>query len=97
MARHQPMSGYTVLSDRPGDIHSVRKVLAEWGLDKATIDRVLREHRMSQDVQRARKVRKILAEWGLDRATIDCILRGQRMNEAPGSKASLLAKSVESP
>jgi hypothetical protein len=45
MATSDVKDGYILLSDAPGDARRVQMILAEWGMDNATIDRMLREQR----------------------------------------------------
>jgi hypothetical protein len=45
MATSDVCGGYILLSDTPGDARRVQLILAEWGVDKATIERMLRDER----------------------------------------------------
>ena len=43
MASSEARDGYILLSDKPGDARRVQMILAQWGMDEATINRMLGE------------------------------------------------------
>lgn len=43
------------LSDSPGDAEKVRAVLAQWGVEEASIQRLMREHRADTASERLSK------------------------------------------
>lgn len=45
MATSAARDGYIPLSDTPGDARRVQAILAEWGMDETTINRMLGERK----------------------------------------------------
>ena len=52
MATSDAQDGFILLSDVPGDARRVQMILAEWGMDKATINRMLREQQQREAAAR---------------------------------------------
>lgn len=57
MASSEARDGYILLSDLPGDARRVQMILAEWGMDEATINLMLKEQQVNEAALRKERSR----------------------------------------
>jgi hypothetical protein len=57
MATSEERNGYILLTESAGAALRVQRILADWGMDMATINRMLKEQRLHEAERRAESVR----------------------------------------